>query len=300
MTNDFIFLTGDADSGERLDRILAERTGLSLRAARRMIGRNAVSVEGRTRAEAYKLRPGQIVKVAGEGENSPAGTAPGASGLAMPEEGGPRLLKAGGGFLAFFKPAGLHTAALAGGGGPSLEAMLPGLHPGEVILVNRLDRETSGIVLGALSREDAERFREMENRGEVDKRYLAVVWGAVDAPVELRWRLDTAGRARTRVLDAPAADRLRWTRVNPVGMFDGRTLIEARIAKGARHQIRAHLARAGRPIAGDELYGTPEEGGLRLHHWRCSLPGFCAACAPDWNEVKVLVEFFSEEHPCEE
>lgn len=300
MTNDFNFLTGDADSGERLDRFLAARAGVGLRAARRMIARGAVSVEGRPRGEAYKLRPGQAVKAERAGEDAP-GQAPDASGSAVPEQGGPRLLKAGGGFAAFFKPAGLHTAALAGGGGPSLEALLPALCSGkEVLLVNRLDRDTSGIVLGALSRADAVRFREMENRGEVDKRYLAVVRGAVDAPMELRWSLDTAGRARTRVLDAQAADRLRWTRVSPVRMIDGRTLVEARIAKGARHQIRAHLARAGLPIAGDGLYGTPGEGGLRLHHWRCSLPGFCAACAPDWNEVKALVEVFSEEHPCEE
>uniref|UniRef100_B8DKC4 Pseudouridine synthase n=1 Tax=Nitratidesulfovibrio vulgaris (strain DSM 19637 / Miyazaki F) TaxID=883 RepID=B8DKC4_NITV9 len=79
------------------------------------------------------------------------------------------------------------------------------------------------------------------------------------------------------------------------------TLVRCVIRKGARHQIRAHLAVLGHPIVGDTRYGTPDGAGattmpqgaphsarlpapatLFLHHARIELPGFRAACPPPW------------------
>ncbi len=80
------------------------------------------------------------------------------------------------------------------------------------------------------------------------------------------------------------------------------TLVRCIIRKGARHQIRAHLAALGHPIVGDTRYGTPDGTGtdvpmsqgipqaagslgatpLFLHHARTELPGFHAACPPPW------------------
>lgn len=285
MTNEKTFAVRPEAEGERLDRFLAQAGAMSLRTARRLVQRGAATVDGAVRTGGYRLRPGQTVALAEENPKGPHAQ--------------PHLVRQGEAFVAFFKPAGLHSVSVCGSFEPSLEACLPDLVPGiQVVLVNRLDRDTSGIVLGALSDQAAESFRAFENAGRVDKRYLALVQGMVDAPLQLKWELDTADRARVRVLEADTQDRLRWTAIRPIARHGGLTLVEAGIAKGARHQIRAHLARAGHAIAGDLLYQGPPAPGLRLHHWCINFPGFSAQALPAWDEVKSLVEIFSKENAC--
>lgn len=322
MTNEKRFLVDEQGASLRLDRFLCEAAGQSLRSARRLLERGAVLVDGAARQASYKLRAGQTVRI-----ESPADE--------LPTPQGARLLKAEGGFAAFFKPSGLHTVELSGGGGPSLEAMVGRLYPeGPVRLVNRLDQDTSGIVLGALDEASARRFRSLEDLGAVDKRYLAVVAGYLSQPMLLAWALDMADRATVKVLDEDARDELRFTSVRPLAhriLTPGAaspdaspdvsanergeagvksygesvlTLVEARIAKGARHQIRAHLARAGFPILGDSRYGGPPWPGLRLHHWSSTFAGFEVHALPQWPEwpgwktVDVSLELSLEENGC--
>jgi 23S rRNA pseudouridine1911/1915/1917 synthase len=289
MTNENFHKVGSGQAGERLDRFLSRVAGIGLRAARRMAEGGLAQVDGSACPPGYKLRDGQVVTLEGrDGSQEMVGA--------------PRLLLADERYVAFFKPSGLNTVSLAGGGGPSLEGALAVLRPGrQVILVNRLDRDTSGVVLGAVDEACARRFRELEDLGQVDKRYLALVLGAFPGPLVLKWALDTADRAKVRVLPTQTPTELRWTRVRPLAYMNAggdRTLVEARIAKGARHQIRAHLARAGFPIAGDALYGEGQGAGLKLHHWCVRFPGFQAAVAPAWEEVETVSEFFMEENPC--
>jgi len=327
MTNEKRFLVDGQGARLRLDRFLCEAAGLSLRSARRLLERGAVLVDGAARQASYKLREGQGVRIETHGNGAPEGL-------------GARLLKAEGGFVAFFKPSGLHTVELSGGDGPSLEAMLGHLYPdGPVRLVNRLDQDTSGIVLGALDETSARRFRALEDLGAVDKRYLAVVAGNLVQPMLLAWALDMADRATVKVLDEDARDELRFTSVRPLAhriptrgaafpdactdafahasangreqacpaeagscWESGLTLVEARIAKGARHQIRAHLARAGFPILGDSRYGGPAWPGLRLHHWSSTFAGFEVRALPQWpewpawNTADVSLELSLEEY----
>lgn len=329
MTNENQFTVDGKGAGLRLDRFLCEAAALSLRSARRLTERGAVLVDGAARQASYKLREGQDVRI-----GSPVDGAP-----EPPKPQEARLLKAEGGFAAFFKPSGLHTVKLSGGGGASLEAMLGHLYPdGPVRLVNRLDQDTSGIVLGALGETSARRFRSLENLGAVDKRYLAVVAGNLMKPVLLTWALDMVDRATVKVLDEDARDELRFTSVRPLAHRiltpgaspdatpdvrgdapaneheaaspagagtcgeSGLTLVEARIAKGARHQIRAHLARAGFPILGDSRYGGPAWPGLRLHHWSSTFAGFEVRALPQWpewtawNTAHVSLELSLEEN----
>jgi 23S rRNA pseudouridine1911/1915/1917 synthase len=317
MTNTFSFAITPEEAGERLDRLLSRGGRMSLRAARRLIGRGAVKVSGVERAMAYRPRAGEMVCAEAGGDAasngvegggaSPEGAPGGSAGSQAHPDGqhagfpGVRVIAEQGGFVAFFKPCGLHTVFLAGGGKPCLEAMLGELCPGRrIILVNRLDKETSGIVIGALGDGEAARFRTLEDEGKVGKRYLALVEDEVAEPLTLAWRLDTDNRVKTRVLPGASPDPLRFTHVTPIARVGGVTLVEARIAKGARHQIRAHLAGAGHAIVGDALYGGPRAKGLRLHHWRVSWPGFCASAGPDWPEGQVEVEQFMGGNPCED
>lgn len=208
-----------------------------------------------------------------------------------------RIVREHAGYAAVFKPGGMHSARIAGSASdvhtgfhssPSLEDLLPQLFPGKgaedaPLLVNRLDYLTSGMVIVAFGNERLEAFRRMENEGLVEKLYLAVVHGTVSAPLHLAHRLDMARRRQTRVLEQESDDPLRHTGVLPVrpvtppsqvqpeaacpqdegmNMPAGCTLVLASIRKGARHQIRAHLAHAGFPIVGDPLYGVaaPQSG----------------------------------------
>jgi len=188
-------------------------------------------------------------------------------------------------YAALLKPAGIHSAALAGGSGRSMEDLLPQLFGAQACLLNRLDHATSGILLVGLAAGSEKDFRAMEDAGDVDKRYLAVLAGSLDQPLTVDAGLDTARRSRTRVLETTAPP-LRHTRLRPLACREehGRqlTLVEARIRKGARHQIRAHCAHIGAPILGDELYGEKGATGLHLHHACLRMPGFEAQSLPDW------------------
>jgi 23S rRNA pseudouridine1911/1915/1917 synthase len=137
-----------------------------------------------------------------------------------------------------------HVKDLSGIGGE--------LRPG---IVHRLDRGTSGVMVVAKhDRAHQELSRQFKER-EVEKEYIALVWGVVhagrriDAPIgrdpEHRQKMSTrARRARSAV-----------TRVTFARHLQGVTLVKVAIATGRTHQIRVHLSAIGHPIVGDPVYG---------------------------------------------
>ena len=130
--------------------------------------------------------------------------------------------------------------------------------------VHRLDAETSGILLFAKSPGALRTFGDLFETRRMEKVYLAVT---DRVPKQSHWtcRLSLApdqeriGRARVDPKGKPAETDFRL--VTTVG---GRHLIEARPYTGRTHQIRVHLAAAGCPVLGDELYGRPDPAGLAL------------------------------------
>lgn len=269
--------------GQRLDQALELLLpGEGLRARKRAWERFRVLVDGRVRPKGYRVQAGQslaLVPLEPAGENR----------AVIPD--GVRVVGQSTGYMAaLFKPAGVHSEDIAGRPGPTVRACLPQFWPGRFArLVNRLDLLTSGLVLVALSESAAQSYRDLENAGQVEKAYVALVRGEVDAPFTVRRAIDAADRKRVRVVDAETDDFLRHTVVAPLLPFpsEGVTLVRALIKKGTRHQIRAHLAFAGIPIVGDPLYGDFDEStdtGLYLHHFRVTLPAFQAVSIPDWPE----------------
>lgn len=259
--------------GARLDQALVlVLPGSSLRERRRAWEQGAVLVDGRARAKGYCVSAGQRIELQQE------------ESVASPVEGA-RVLDTQGDFVALFKPAGLHSAAIAGRDNASLERLLPALLPGKnAVLLNRLDQLTSGIVLAALTPEAAQRYYALEDAGQVTKEYAARVHGCLEWPVTVKNALDTANTRKTKILPQEDESLLRWTRVEPVD-YDAdkdQTLVKAVIHKGARHQIRAHLAHILHPIVGDPFYGKGEGERLFLHHGRVEFPGFSAAMVLNW------------------
>jgi 23S rRNA pseudouridine1911/1915/1917 synthase len=127
-------------------------------------------------------------------------------------------------------------------------------------IVHRLDRGTSGLMV--VAKHDAahgELTRQFHDR-EVEKEYVALVWGVVQAgrridvpigrdPIHREKMSARARRARSAVTRVARAEHLR-----------GVTLLQVAIATGRTHQIRVHLSAIGHPIVGDRLYG-----GTRRH-----------------------------------
>ncbi|MDL2279990.1 RNA pseudouridine synthase [Desulfovibrio sp. OttesenSCG-928-G11] len=165
-------------------------------------------------------------------------------------------------------------------------------------LLTRLDRATSGLVLTALDAQAGARFRRHEKQGLARKSYLALLAGHLERDLRLDFRLDTDGGAISRVLDCREADPARHTLAEPLARAaltengptpdaDGPfTLARVRIFRGARHQIRAHLAAAGFPLLGEWLYApaAQEARPLYLHHAALEAPDFAARCLPVWLE----------------
>lgn len=121
-------------------------------------------------------------------------------------------------------------------------------------LVNRLDNDTSGLVLAAKNPECFQALRAALEQGEISKRYLALTTVPL-APQVVQLALAPSSRHRARVevssLGRPATSEI--VRSRPYGAHQH--LIEVQAPRAYRHQVRVHLAALGAPIVGDTLYG---------------------------------------------
>lgn len=131
--------------------------------------------------------------------------------------------------------------------------------------VQRLDADTTGLVLFSLSKEVQPRLDALVAKHDgIEKRYLAIVRGEVPPTLT---RIDTAlardrHDARRMRVDArvgkPSCTRVRVLDV--AGPRRARlSLLELTLETGRKHQIRVHLASRGYPILGDALYGVPAD-----------------------------------------
>ncbi len=200
--------------------------------------------------------------------------------MSKPRAGPPEVevLLRGPGFAAVAKPAGFAVAAERNKPGetPLLDAIAAALASERVLVVHRLDRDTSGVLLVATEPEAHRALSLQFQRRQTDKRYLALVRGGpppsqpegeIDAPLEL----DPAGGGRMRVARGERAreGKPSVTAYRVLERFRGFALLEAHPRTGRQHQIRVHFRHAGLPLAVDPLYGSPD--GLYLSELK---PGY--------------------------
>ena len=151
-----------------------------------------------------------------------------------------------------------HVKGLSGIGGTE--------RPG---IVHRLDRGTSGLmVIAKHDRSHRELARQFHDR-EVDKEYVALVWGSVKSGDRLDRPIGRDPRHRQKMSSRARRPRPAMTEILDVVPLPGVSLIRVKIGTGRTHQIRVHLSESGHPVVGDALYG-----GIRKH-----LPGRLAPLA---------------------
>src|SRR3954451_7589764 len=177
------------------------------------------------------------------------------------------------------KPAGLVVHPAPSHTGPTLVSELGDLlgggeaeeRPG---IVHRLDKNTSGLLVVARDDEGHSALQAQVQRREVERIYLALArghlasrTGTIDAPI------GRASRQRHRMAVSGAASRQARTHFEVLELLPAETYLEARLETGRTHQIRAHFAAIGHPLAGDSTYGGERKYGLErqfLHAHRLS------------------------------
>ena len=254
MSNELV--VPEALAGERVDRALALLTGWSRAEVARLVEDDDVLVGGKPVAKGRKLVGGEIVELLAE---PPLPVPPGPEPV-------PVDIAYGDDDLAVIrKPAGLvvHPGAGHAGGTlvngllarfPEIAAVGDPARPG---IVHRLDRDTSGLLVVARSPAAYDGLVEMLAAHDVERRYVALVWGALDAPRGVI--AAPIARSQTRRTRMAVRDQGREARTG----FEVReefsspavSLLECRLETGRTHQIRVHLSAVGHPVVGDGAYG---------------------------------------------
>lgn len=266
--------------GGRVDRYVADATGLSRSYVQKLIS------DGRLTAAGEPLRANAIVGAGTELRLDVPAAVP--LELAAEPEIALRVVYEDDDLLIVDKPAGLVVhpapghpggtlvnALLAHGTGSTWGGIAGVQRPG---IVHRLDRDTSGLLM--VARRDsaqASLMAQLKAR-RIKKTYRALVQGSVSAAVgRIEAPIGRDPRHRTRMAVVPDG-RASVTGYRVRERFDRWTLLELDLVTGRTHQIRVHLDAIGHPVAGDPVYGTGTSrrgpGGLErlfLHAWRLEL-----------------------------
>ena len=246
----------DEGDGLRLDRFLASVLAEHSRSQiQRLIKDGQVQLDGRPAKSNHAVKVGQSISL-DIPEPAPSALTPEA--LPLP------IVYQDHDLLVVDKPAGMVVHPAAGhSSGTLVNALLHHVddlsgiggerRPG---IVHRLDRGTSGLMV--VAKHDAaheELARQFHDR-EVEKQYLALVWGGVSAGRRIDEPIgrDPSNRKKMSARSRRAREAVtRIVRAEPIG--NALTLVLVAIHTGRTHQIRVHLSAIGHPIVGDALYG---------------------------------------------
>jgi 23S rRNA pseudouridine1911/1915/1917 synthase len=252
-------------AGERVDRVIASLTGMARSTVAELIESGSVLVDGKpVKNRGQKVEEAQVLEfeMLTPDEQMPVPQADVAFDVLYQDEH----------IVVVDKPAGLVVHPGSGNPDktlvngllhrfPDIESNLPG-DPKRPGIVHRLDAGTTGLLVVARTQAAYERLVEMMKERDVQRRYIALVWGdmqpdngVIDAPIGRsegdRTKMAVSGNGRTARTRYEVLQRNSDPTVCLVG---------AQLETGRTHQIRVHFAAIKHPVVGDRRYRGVRQG----------------------------------------
>lgn len=254
-------ISGQITAPGRLDKALAEASGLSRERVKALLAEGRVMLDG-------KPAPGSSAKVQG-GTPFAITVPPAAEPEAQPEDIPLKIVHEDEHLVVVDKPAGLVVHPAAGNRDGTLvnallhhcRGQLSGIggvaRPG---IVHRIDKDTSGLLVVAKSDAAHEGLARQFKHHSIERAYLAICAGH-PRPSEgtIRGRIGRSDRNRKKMAVLPpdsSRGKHAVTHYKTLKLLDESALIECRLETGRTHQVRVQLASIGHPLLGDPLYGS--------------------------------------------
>jgi len=243
------------DSSGRLDRLIADKTGISRSQVQKLIAQGHVLIGGRPVKAKDRVKAGSLITITLP-EKGPETLAPQDIPIG--------ILYRDGSIAVVDKPPDMVVYPAPGHpGGTLMNAVLfrlgrppdaPGgpLRPG---VVHRLDKDTSGVMVIALNETAYKSLVEQFRKRAVEKKYTALVYGSPPPSGVVRLGIGRSRADRKKMSTKGRRLREAETKWNVLERLGDAALLEVIPATGRTHQIRVHLSAAGHPVLGDKTYG---------------------------------------------
>lgn len=294
---------GTEYAGMRLDRFVLKAADIGKNTAEKLIRKGEVKVNGRKAKADIILQKDDIVKIYGVAEKD-AGAVSFKEGL-----GGVDVIYEDDFILAVNKPAFLPTQPMQGQEDCLSERIKLYLRKtvedsGYRFIpapVNRLDYETSGIVLAGKTPDSARKLSELLREEKIDKHYSALCIGRMDRQLRLEnWAVKDQKENRMKLYAERTEGASRMLGIyRPEKTSECYTLADAKLITGKTHQIRSQLAFAGHPLVNDYKYGIRSENdsfrekyGIKRLFLHCREVSFSLWYAP--GDIRITCEMPDE------
>ncbi len=269
----------EMEKGQRVDKYLAEQTGINRSEIQKQLKQGAVTlVSGRPLKSNYRLETGdellflyeEPVKIELVPQEIPLNILYEDESLIVLNKPRGMVVHPGTG-----NPGGTLVNALLWHVGPSIRSVGEPERPG---IVHRLDKDTSGVMVVAKTQEAYLVLQEEIGSHRAQRKYIALVHGKMAGRQGIiRLPLGRSLKDRMKWEVAPKTGRTAVTHFRVIEFYPHYSCLECRLETGRTHQIRVHMAYIGHPVVNDPLYGYkkdhfPIEGQalhshtLDLHH----------------------------------